>query len=88
MESRSPTLDHLIAGVDRCIQDATEAHLPETVALLRMAKLDLVTRANGISEDELELFLFALESNQRLADHMAPPELQEHLRTAAEDGNS
>jgi hypothetical protein len=88
MESQSPTFDHLITSVDRCIQDATEAHLPETVALLRMAKLDLVARANGISEGELELFLFALESDQRLANHMAPPELQERLRTAVGGGNS
>lgn len=33
--------------------------LTETAALLRMAKLDLKTRANGITADELEALIYA-----------------------------
>jgi hypothetical protein len=33
----------------------------ETAALLRMARIDLIARANGITEEELEFFVFALQ---------------------------
>jgi hypothetical protein len=84
MEIQSPALSNLIATVDRCIRDATAARLSETATLLRMARLDLIARVHGISEEEMDVFLFVVESDQRLADHMAPPELQQARRKAAE----
>jgi hypothetical protein len=39
-----------------------------------MVKLDIVTRANGISIEELDLFLFALETGARTAEYIGAPE--------------
>ena len=75
MEELSPAIGLLMAAIGGCIRDATAAHLNETAAFLRMAQIDLITRVHGISEEELEVFLFALESEQRIADHITPPEL-------------
>jgi len=54
----------LIDVIDECINQVSRARLWETAELLRMAKLDLVARANGISEEELEIFSFALERSR------------------------
>ncbi len=76
MEVEATSLDRLIAAVDKCIEDAEIACLRESATLLRMAKIDLLTRANGISEKELDVFLFALESELRMAEYITPPELK------------
>jgi len=52
-----PQLTDLISAVDTCISLTTAAKLGETAALLRIVKLDILLRTNGISEDELELLL-------------------------------
>lgn len=75
MEAETSAINQLIAMIDGCIRDAEAANLPEPAALLRMTKIDLITRANGISEEELELFLFVLESELRIAEFVTPPEL-------------
>lgn len=81
MEIESPTsFDKLICTVDGCIKDAEAAHLHESATLLRMAKIDLIARANGISEEELDVFLFALESELRIAEYTTPPELIERRK--------
>lgn len=54
----------LVEAIDACITILCREHLWETAELLRMARLDLVVRANGISEAELELF----------SSILAPPE--------------
>jgi hypothetical protein len=72
MKTQSVTLDQLIEALDDVIAKITSAGFGETVALLNIARLDLVLRANGFSEDDLEAFLSALEENQRLADHATP----------------
>jgi hypothetical protein len=54
-------LEALIAAINECIDQVTAANLLETAALLSMARLDLVARANGITEEELEFFAFALQ---------------------------
>jgi hypothetical protein len=51
----------LVPVINECIKRLTAAKMWETAELLRIARLDLVARANGISEDELELFTFALQ---------------------------
>ena len=83
MEAQSPTLDQLINWLDAYIEKIAAAKLDETAALLRIARIDLIVRANGISENEIEAFLFAVESEQRIADYIAPPELKKHRRKAA-----
>lgn len=83
METQPPTLDQLINWLDAYIEKIAAAKLDETAALLRIARIDLIVRANGVSEDELEAFLFAAESEQRIADYIAPPELKKHRRKAA-----
>jgi hypothetical protein len=83
MEIQPPTLDELINWLDTYIEKIAAAKLDETAALLRIARLDLIVRANGVSEDELEAFLLAAESEKRVADHIAPPELKKRRRKAA-----
>ena len=83
METQPPTLDELINWLDGYIEKIVAAKLDETAALLRIARIDLIVRANGISEDELESFLFAAESDQRVADYVTPPELKKARRKAA-----
>ena len=61
METKGLDYYELIKRVDGMIDDAATAGLNETAALLRIARLDLVTRANGIGEKDLDLFLRALE---------------------------
>ena len=54
-------IEALVGAINECIDQVTAANLLETAALLSMARLDLVARANGITEEELELFAFALQ---------------------------
>jgi hypothetical protein len=54
-------LEALVGAINECINQVTAANLLETAALLSMARLDLVARANGITEEELEVFAFALQ---------------------------
>ncbi|MDE2135335.1 MAG: hypothetical protein KGJ49_12130 [Alphaproteobacteria bacterium] len=75
MEGQSTVLNRLITTVDNCIKDAVAAHLSETAALLRMAKIDLIIRANGINEEDMDVFMFMVESGLRLAEYINPPEL-------------
>ena len=51
-------LSHLIDVIETCVSLATAAKLHETAMLLRIARLDILMRANGITEEELESFLF------------------------------
>lgn len=58
---KNKKLEPLIATINVCITEVSKAKLWETAELLRMARLDLVARAYGISEEELELFAFDLQ---------------------------
>ncbi len=75
MTAHRSSFECLINSVENCIQEAELLKLSETAALLRMVKLDIVTRTNGISAGELDIFLFALESELRVVEHIKPPEL-------------
>lgn len=57
---RYPACEQLVDTLDICIKTLTAAHLEETAMLLRIAKLDLVVRSNGITEDELVSLLAIL----------------------------
>ncbi len=89
MADQSTKFDALIHQIEALIASAEAMELTETVALLRIVRIDLIVRANGVSEEELETFLFALESEQRIADYCMPPELKtkdgETIRLAAND---
>ena len=54
-------MDSLISIIDACVERLAAAGLRETAQLLRIARLDLAARINGISEDELAIFSFALQ---------------------------
>lgn len=74
-------LETLLESIESCIRTAELAGFPETVFLLRMVKLDLITKMNNISGEELEALLFVLQSELRIEDHINPPELRQ--KTAA-----
>jgi hypothetical protein len=57
----------LVDAIDKCIIRLNQAQLWETAELLRMARLDLAARANGISEEELELFVRMLSDRYAVA---------------------
>ena len=52
-------LSHLIDVLDTRVSLATAAKLHETATLPRIARRDILIGANGITEEELESFLFA-----------------------------
>jgi hypothetical protein len=54
-------IEPLIGVINDCIAQLSAAKLCETAELMRMARLDLMARAYGISEEELEIFAFALQ---------------------------
>lgn len=60
MKSKANALQPLIAELERVIAAALAARLTETVALLRIARLDLKMRAHNVAADELELVSFAM----------------------------
>lgn len=64
-------LETLVGILDECVRRIDAAGLIETAHLLRMAKLDLVARANGISEEELEIFSYAVQAGMQRRDEQA-----------------
>lgn len=56
-------LQHYIDELDVMISAVTEAGLQETAALLKIARLDLLIRFNGISENELNALLGVAQTN-------------------------
>jgi len=67
MQAQLPPFERLLATLDKLIAEIVELKLPETAALLKIARLDLLARANGVCEDDLEALLSALEREQRVA---------------------
>lgn len=76
MDSISPPMKELISHIDRANQLARSIGWEKTSYLLGIAWIDAVARANELSEEELQLFFFALESEVRITDHVSPPELR------------
>lgn len=74
MTDQHSSLELLIRMVENCIHEANAAGLTETSALLRMVKLDVITRLHGITDEELEALQFVLEGELRLYEHINPPE--------------
>lgn len=67
MHAQSPPYDLLIEKLDECVKDVVAAKLDETAALLRIARIDLLTRAGKISPEELDAFLLVAGSERCLA---------------------
>lgn len=61
MPKKKEELLPLVRNLDAVIAAAQEAGLTETVALLRMARLDFLMRVGGIRASELELLSYALQ---------------------------
>jgi hypothetical protein len=68
----NPAFESLIEKLDDCIAKALAAKLTDTVALLRVVKVDLLVRANRISEQELDTFLTVLGQKRRKTATEAP----------------
>ena len=66
MQTQQPAFERLLATLDKLIAEIAESKLSQTAALLKIARLDLLARVNGVSEDDLEMFLSALEYEQRV----------------------
>ena len=60
MKQQNKALGTLLASMDSAIQSAHGADLPDTVALLRLARLDLLMRANGVASEDIALVPFAV----------------------------
>jgi len=73
MQTQSPPFDCFIKALDDLIAEITRASLTETASLLKIARIDLISRANGIPEKDLEAFFSSLEYQQRVADGTALP---------------
>jgi mevalonate kinase len=67
MELNRHKFDGLIAQLDDIIADVAAADLKETALLLRMAQIDLVTRTNNITQEELDALLFVARSGKELS---------------------
>jgi hypothetical protein len=71
MELENSRLSYLIEELDKVISGVRSAGLEQTVALLKIARLDLVMQAHGVTEYELEMFLHAVETNLRAEANQA-----------------
>jgi hypothetical protein len=58
--ARTVNFDEIVTRLDGVIAELDSAGLYESVALLNIARLDLVLRANGFSEGDLEDMLDSL----------------------------
>jgi len=67
-QALSPIYEKLVATLDQCISTVTAANLVDTALMLRIVKLDLLMRINGISDDELEQALSVLRALCNAAD--------------------
>jgi len=79
-----PVFGRLINKLDKYIAEVAAAHLDSTAAILRMARVDLIARANGISEKDLGAFLAVLENEQqvsRMKETSLPLEKQRDSKT-------
>ena len=73
MKTQTPQCGRLIAELDRIIVAVTEAGLKETAGLLRMARIDLLTRIHGISEEEFDTLLFLMRKGRELSKILPYP---------------
>lgn len=73
MNKKAETLEPFIASLDDVIAAAVDADLVETAALLRIARLDLLMRLNGIDPNELEVLSYALQRSV-FENDKGPPE--------------
>lgn len=64
--------DALDVQLAQIIETVTAKGLTETAALLRMVKLDLKTRANGITTDELEALIYVARQGAYGLDEETP----------------
>ena len=76
MQTQQPQFNQLIRTLDGFIAEVVAAKLHETAALLNIARIDLIARVNGVSENELEAFFSALEGGKHVVGHAAPQELK------------
>lgn len=66
----------MVALLDRCIAVLKQAEMSETAMLVGVARLDLMSRLRGVSEEELQALAFWLESELTIRDYIEPPELR------------
>jgi len=72
MNAQSPSLDRIVEALNGIIAEVAAARLHETVELLKIARLDLIMRANGFSEGELEALLSAIRDGQEVPNDETP----------------
>jgi len=57
IDQAAQNLQAIEKKLEICIAETMSAGLSDTAALLQVARLDLLTKIHGISEDELEVLL-------------------------------
>lgn len=65
-KAKTGKLHPLVGVLDELIAAVGAAGLPDTVALLRISRLDLAMRLHGIEAEELELLAAALTRKAKL----------------------
>jgi hypothetical protein len=83
MQAQQPPFDKLIKTLDGVIAEVSAAKFPETAMLLNIARIDLIARATGISEQEFEAFLSALENKRNASDFIVPSQPKKRQRKVA-----
>ena len=74
MANISPAMRSLVVAIENAHQMAKSQGLARTAQLLEIARIDALARAHNISDEELDLFFFALESNVRVEQHVTLPD--------------
>ena len=69
MSRSAPDLEELVVQLDEIIASVSDAGLRETVALLKIARLDLALRAYDFSEEEFDVALYKLRKNLAVAEN-------------------
>lgn len=74
MDAIPQAMTQLIAHIESAKQIAKSEGLDDVAQLLEIAWIGATVRAHNITNEELDAFFFALESEVRVEMHIAPPE--------------
>jgi hypothetical protein len=80
MNAQQTSLDVIVETLDGIITQLAASGLYETIALLKIARLDLIMRAYGLSDGDLEALLSVVNGQQRILDVGMLPDTKIHRK--------